>query len=160
MDFAFFNAGIIRGFTSTFVAIYSATSYPFGFPSRSKRIPLDILKILVSTLKNQDKKVAFIRVDEDGELVRCSEFIKTCHNMNIMVQNIGGNASFLNDKNAIHNKTLANIMRDLLLNSSHKKEPWFFAYQYVIWMSRQNKNGCMSMFFTSYVMEQDIHTTK
>ena len=86
IDFAFFNVESIRGFTSTFVAIWSATSYPFGFPSRSTRPPLDILKILVMTLRNQDKKVAFIRVDEYGALARTSEFMKTCHNMNIIVR--------------------------------------------------------------------------
>ena len=72
MDFAFFNVESIRGFTSTFVAICSATSYPFGFTSRSKRPPLDILKLLVVTLRNQDKKIAFIRADEDGALARSS----------------------------------------------------------------------------------------
>ena len=55
-DFAFFNVEIIRGFTSNFVAICSATSYPFGFPSRSKRPPLDILKFLVTKLRNKDKR--------------------------------------------------------------------------------------------------------
>ena len=72
MDFAFFNVESIRGFTSTFVAICSATSYPFGLPSRNKRPPLDILKFLVTTLRNQYKKVALIRVDEDGALDRSS----------------------------------------------------------------------------------------
>ena len=52
MDFAFFNVETIRGFTSTFVAICSANSYPFRSPSRSKRPPLDILKFLVTTLIN------------------------------------------------------------------------------------------------------------
>ena len=60
MDFYFFNVEIIREFTSTFVAICSATSYPFGTPYISKLPPLDILKFLVTTLMNQDKKVAFI----------------------------------------------------------------------------------------------------
>ena len=64
MDFEFFNVESIRGFTSTFVTICSANLYPFGFPSRSKRPPLDILTFLVATLINQDKKVTFIRVDE------------------------------------------------------------------------------------------------
>ena len=68
MDFAFFNVESIRGFTSTFVAICSATSHPFVLPARSKRPPLDILKVLVTTLRNQDKKVAFTRVDEYGAL--------------------------------------------------------------------------------------------
>ena len=72
MDFSFFNVESIREFTSTFVAIYSATSYPFGFISRRKRPPIDVLKFIVTTLKNQDKKVTLIRVDEDGSLARYS----------------------------------------------------------------------------------------
>ena len=93
MDFAFFNVESIREFTSTFVDICSATSYPFGFPSISKHPPLDILNFLVTTLKNQDKKVTFIRVDEYGALARSLEFMRTCHNMNIIVQTTGGDAS-------------------------------------------------------------------
>ena len=86
MDFAFFNGESIRGFTSNFVAICSATSHPFGFPSRSKRPPLDILKFIITTLSNQDNKFAFIRVDEDGALSRSSEFMEKFHNMNIIVK--------------------------------------------------------------------------
>ena len=89
MYFAFFNFEIIRGFTSTFVAICSDTSYLFGFPYRRKRLPPDILKFIVTALTNQDKKVAFIRVDEDGAIERYPESMKTCHNINIIVQTTG-----------------------------------------------------------------------
>ena len=121
MDFAFFNFESISGFTSTFVDICSATSYPFGFPYRSKRPPIDILKVLVTTLRNQDKKVAFIRVDEDGALSRSSEFMRTCHNMNIIVQTTGRDASYISGKSESPNKTLANITRALFLKSRHNK---------------------------------------
>ena len=60
--------------------------------------------------------------------------------MNIIVQTVGGYASSLNGKIESPNKTLANIMRDFLLNSSHKKELWFFSYQYDIWISRRTDN--------------------
>ena len=132
MNFAFFNVKSIHVFNSNFVAICSATSYPFGFPSRSKLPSLDILKFLFTTLENQDKKVAFIRVDEYGALARSSEFMRICHNMNIIVQTIGVDASSLNGKSESPDKKLANITRALLLNSSHKKEIWCFAYQYAI----------------------------
>ena len=66
--------------------------------------------------------------------------MSTCHSMNIIVQTTGGDASSLNGKSESPNKTLANITRDILLNSSHKKELWFFAYQYAIWLSRRNDN--------------------
>ena len=80
------------------MAIYSYTSHPYVFLSRSKRPPLDILKFLVTTLRNLDKKVALILVDEDGALARYSELMKTCHKMNIIVQTTGRDASSLNGK--------------------------------------------------------------
>ena len=66
-------------------------------------------------MRNQDKKVTFIRVDEDGALERYSEFMETCHSMNIIVQTTGGDASYLNGKSESPNKTLANITRAFLL---------------------------------------------
>ena len=98
IDFSFFNVEIIHGFTSTFMAMCSATSNPFGFPSRIKRPPLVILKFLFTALSNHDNKVAFIRVDEDGVPARYSGYINTYHNMNIIVQYIGVDASSLNGK--------------------------------------------------------------
>ena len=94
MYFDFFNVESICGFTSTFVAICSATSYPFGIPYRSKRLSLEILILIVTTLINHDKKVSFTQVDEDEALARYSNFMNTCHNMNIIVQTIGGDVFF------------------------------------------------------------------
>ena len=119
--FRFFNIESIRGFASNFAYICSATLYPIGLPPRSKRPPLYILKLLVTTFINQDKTVAFIREDEDGALSRSSEFMNTCHNMNIIVQNTGGDASSLNGKSESPNNKFANITRTLLLNQIHKK---------------------------------------
>ena len=73
---------------------------------------------------NQDKKVSSVRVDEYLSLARSFEFMKTCHTMNIIVQATGGYASYLNGKRESPNKTLANIKRYILLNSSRKKELW------------------------------------
>ena len=66
--------------------------------------------------------------------------MRTCHNMNIIVHNTGGDASSLDGKSESPNKTLANITRALLLNSRHKKELWCFSYQYTIWLSRRTEN--------------------
>ena len=99
MDFSFFNAESIRGFTSTFVGICSANLYPFGFLSRIKLPPIDTLKFIVTAISNQYKKSGFIRMDQYGSLERSSEFMKTCHNMNIIFQTTGIDASSLNDKN-------------------------------------------------------------
>ena len=140
MDFLSFNVESIRGFTSTFSAIRFATSYHFGFPPRSKRLPLNILNFLVTILGNQDKKVAFIWVDKYWALARSSKFTKICHNMKSIVQNTGRDASSLNEKIEIPNRTLANITINLLLSSSHTKELWLLAYKYAIWISCWTEN--------------------
>ena len=122
------------------MAICCATLYPFVFPPISKRLPLDNLNFLVTTLRNKYKKFAFILVDEDESLAISYGFMKTFHNMNIIVQTTGVDTSSLNGKSEIPNNTLDNITRALLLNSSHKKELWCFSYQYAICLSRQNNN--------------------
>ena len=61
--------------------------------------------------------------------------------MNIIVKTTGGYEYSLNGKSEILNKALASITISLLLNSSHKKEPWCFAYQYVIFIYRLTENS-------------------
>ena len=124
IDFPFLNVESIHGFTSTFVHTCSSNSHPFGFISRSNRPPLEIINFLVTTLRNQNKKSAFIRVDEYESIARSSEFMKTCHNMNIIVKTTGGYESSLNGKTKTPNKNLANITIFILLSSSHKKKLW------------------------------------
>ena len=91
-------------------------------------------------MRYQYKKVSLIQVDEDGALKRPSEFTNTCRNMNIIVQTTGGYAYSLNGKIETPKNTLANTTRDLLMNSSNKKEIWCFAYNYSIWISHQTEN--------------------
>ena len=80
------------------MAICYDASQPFVLLSRSNNPPLDTLKFPVTILRNNDKKVEFFRVDEYGVLARSSEFMNACHNMNIIVQTIGGDTSSLNGK--------------------------------------------------------------
>ena len=63
-------------------------------------------------------------MDEYGALARSSEFMRTCYNMNIIVQTTGEYSSSLNGKRKIPDKTPDNITRSLLMNSIHKKELW------------------------------------
>ena len=93
--FCVFNVESICGSTSNFVATCSANSHPFEFSSRIKHLTLGILKLLFTALSNHNNKVAFIQVDEDFLLERSSEFMRTFHNMNIIVKTEGVDASSL-----------------------------------------------------------------
>ena len=72
-------------------------------------------------MRNQDKKVAFIRVDEYGAPEKSSGFMKTYHNMNTIAQTTGGDASSIIGKIESTNKTFYNITRDIIMNSIPKK---------------------------------------
>ena len=65
MDSAFSNVESIRVFTTIFVVICSASSYPFALTSRRNSPPLDIFIFCFTKLMNQERKVAFIQVYED-----------------------------------------------------------------------------------------------
>ena len=93
MYFSFFNVESIRGFTSRYWLYDTLLHTPLGFPSTSKWPHLNTLKLLVATFSNQDKKVILTQVDEYGALPTSSEFMRTCHNTNIIVQTKGGYAS-------------------------------------------------------------------
>ena len=121
MEFSFFNVEIIHVFNSNFVDIRSATSHPFGFKSIIKQPNIYILKLLVNTLRNQDNKVVCIQVDKDITMVRSSEFMRKCHNMNIIVSTSVGDKASLNGKIESPDKTLNNIARNFLLNSIPEK---------------------------------------
>ena len=66
--------------------------------------------------------------------------MRTCHNMNIIVQTTGGDESSLNGKSESSNKTPANTTIDILLKSIHMKELWCFAHQYTIWIYHLTDN--------------------
>ena len=101
MGFYLFNVERIHEFTSTFVVIYSSTSYHFGFPSRNKRPHLYTLLLFVTTLINKYNKFAFIRLYEDFSLAGSSSSTRTCHYMKNLVQTTGGDTSYINGKSEI-----------------------------------------------------------
>ena len=84
--------------------------------------------------------------------------MRTCHNINIIVQTTGGGASSINGKSGSLNKTLANIMRALLLNPSHKKNFGVLIISIPYVSPTELRIDCMVMLLTSYVMEQDLCT--
>ena len=140
MYLVFLNVESIRGFTSTFVDICSAASYPFRFLYKIKWRTIGIIKFLVTTLMDQDIKVSFVLFDEYGALAIYSEFMRMCHNMKIIVQTTVEDASSLNGKSERTNKTLANTTRAILLKSHHKKELLCLDYQHYICLYRLTEN--------------------
>ena len=140
------------------MTIYSATSHPFGFPSRRKRKSLDILKFIVTTLRNKENKVSFIRVDEYGALTGYSEFMKTCHNINIIVQTKEGYESSLNCKREIPKRHMLISKELFYLNKVTRKNFVVLTISIPSGSPDELRIGCVVMFLNSYGMEQYLHT--
>ena len=77
LDFSFYPVTSVRGFTSVLDVLCASTSYPWAFPTRSKRSPVSIVLWMICVINKQIKTFHRMRVDEDGALARSSEFLKT-----------------------------------------------------------------------------------
>jgi hypothetical protein len=144
MDFTFFNKVSIRKCTSALCITDATTSYPFGFPTRSKRPPINIFRWFISVLRSMGKKPVFIRVDEGGELARSRDFCFLLQELGLILQTTGGYASSLNGKSEITHRLTKNMVRSMLQSRGHQDDKWCFAYSYAIWLLRRLLNRRVS----------------
>jgi hypothetical protein len=127
IDFSFWNLCSIRGFTSLLSAIAGKDRMLWNFPTVSKRIPLSILDYLFTMLDREGVTIENVRVDEDSALANNLEFSDFLIQHKISLQTTGGYASFLNGKVERHHRTIAQMVRSLLLNSGLPSDLWCYA---------------------------------
>jgi hypothetical protein len=99
----------------------------WNFPTASKRPPLSIITYFFSLLAKENIIVKTIRVDEDGALANSSEFTDLLIAHNINMETTGGFASFLNGKIERPHRTIAQVVRAMLLNSGLPSTLWCYA---------------------------------
>jgi hypothetical protein len=93
LDFEFYTVKSIRGFTSALGIICSSTSYPFGFPGKSKTPPLDTFRWFISTIRNMGYGPNIVHEDEDGALARSSAFCALVAQLDLVLTTTGGGNS-------------------------------------------------------------------
>jgi hypothetical protein len=151
IDFSFFGTTSIRGFTSALDVTCGSTSYPIGFPTKSKSPPLEIVRWVISTLRSMGFEVTFIRVDEGGELARSAEFCSLIVSLSCLLQTTAGGNSSNNGRVERSNRTKANMIRSQLttMKMIMKKKVssdfnferyWCFAYQHGNFILRRTYN--------------------
>ena len=111
IDFSFFTVTSIRGFTSALDVACATTSYPFGFPTKSKAPPIELLRWLLGTLRSMGYVVNFIRVDEGGELANSSSFAEFVFKSDCILESTGGGNSTNNGKVERQNRTKGDMIR-------------------------------------------------
>ena len=165
IDFSFFGVTSLRGYTTALDITCASTSYPFGFPTKSKSPPLDLFKWFVTTIRNMGHQVTFIRVDEDKGLARSTEFCELVVKLNCVLETTGGGNSLNNGKVERQNRSKADMVRSALatgnllfgndLPSDMKiEEFWCFAYQHACYTMRVLYNRMRKS--SSYIL---VHQT-
>ena len=96
MDFAYTNHSSYRGFTAYLSIRDEFSGYPFAFPTKNKRPPLDLIDWFVNNLKNQGLQPVQIMVDKGSELGRSSDFLALLIKHNISLDTTGGYSSLRN----------------------------------------------------------------
>jgi hypothetical protein len=124
IDFSFWNILSIRGFTSLLSIIDGKDCMLWNFPTTSKRAPLSILDFFFTMLEHDGVTIQAIRVDEDGALANSTEFSDFLVDRKILLDTTGGYASFLNGKIERPHRTIAQMVRSLLLNSGLPSTLW------------------------------------
>jgi len=138
LDFAFMNEKSVRGFTSYLSCDCVHTKYSFRFCTRHKRAPLDILRWIFLTLKQQKKDVNYVRFDEGGELARSYEINKMLvEEFQIVMQTTGGYSSHLNGVTERGHRTDADSIRTSLYAAGLSHEYWCFALLHSNYINRR-----------------------
>ena len=148
VDFSFFTVVSIRGFSSALDVTCASTSYPFGFPTKSKSPPIEILRWLIGSLRSMGHVVNFIRVDEGGELANSSSFAEFVFKCDCVMESTGAGNSTNNGKVERQNRTKADMTRaglstlhllikDDLPDELPVEKFWCLAYQHANFIKRR-----------------------
>ena len=78
MDWIIINTESCRGFKTALLIVEVTTRKKWGFPTRSRSTPIEIVRFFIKQMHLQCYSANVIRVDEDGSLVGCAEFMKVC----------------------------------------------------------------------------------
>jgi hypothetical protein len=78
-------------------------------------------------LQREGVSILSVRVDEDGALANSAEFTDFLLRKSINLETTGGYASFLNGKIERHHRTLANMVRAMILNANLSSSLWCYA---------------------------------
>ena len=122
MDFEFYNATSIRGFTSMLTAVCAKIRMLLVFCTASKRAPVRIICFILKTLMHEKHPCKCVIVDEDSALANSTDVTNLlADEFKISMETTVGDASWLNLKNERHNIIIHNMVRaDLLDTNQHE----------------------------------------
>ena len=140
-DFLIFNTVSVRKFVSAFLVKESTTRRCWGFPTRSRRPPIEIMRFVVNHLRRQGYPVNILRVDEDGALCKSSNFMKVCvEELEMVVQGTGGYNSENNGMVESPIKPIKRMIRVSLIGAGMEDTLWCVAFEYAVYLLNHRYN--------------------
>jgi hypothetical protein len=128
MDFSFWDVVSHRSFTAMLTINDAKTRTLWLFCTSSKKPPIRIICWFFTQLRCEQRTLATVCVDEDGSLARSSLFCTFIRDeAKLGLDTTGGYASYINVKVERPNRTVANKVRCMLLNSDRPLSHWCYA---------------------------------
>ena len=88
-------------------------------PTASKISPVHIIRLVRTTLINEQHPCKRVRADEDISLTKSTDVTNlTIDEFKISMYTTGGDASWLNRKNEIHNRSIHNMVIGVIIDSN------------------------------------------
>ena len=117
--FSLYNVTSILGFYAIINGVCANKITLWVFPTASKIEPVRIIRFILTTSNNEQRKCKCMRVDEDGALVKSTYFTDLCvYEFNITPETTGVNSSWLNSSNERHNQFFHNMVSAALIESN------------------------------------------
>jgi hypothetical protein len=146
MDFAFWDVVSHRGFTAMLTIIDAKTRTLWLFCTSRKKPLIHIVRWFFTQLRLKQRTLATVRVDKDGSLARSSLFCAfTRDEDKLGLDTTGVYASYLNDKVKRPNRTAANKIRCMLLNTDRPLSHWCYAAEASVDMYRCTHHSVIHM---------------
>ena len=123
----------IDGMNSYLSIIDRATRYMWVFTTKSKKPPLDAVKMILSKFKSSHPHRT-VRTDQGGELGKSSSFATMIADNEFSLELTGADASAQNGIVENPNKTFGQMMRCLLHSSELGPEYWTYALQHAVYI--------------------------
>ena len=135
-DWIIMNTLSCRQFRTAFLITEARTRRKFGFVTRSRSAPIEIMKYFVGHMRRLGYTVDELRVDEDGSLARSANFMKVCtKELNIVVQSTGGYNSENNGMAESPIKPIKHMIRAMLIEAALPDGLWCYAFTYTVYLS-------------------------
>eukprot|EP00804_Cyclotella_cryptica_P024685 CCRYP_001671-RA/>CCRYP_001671-RA protein AED:0.29 eAED:-0.05 QI:0/0/0/0.33/1/1/3/0/660 len=128
--------------SSYLLVVDKTTRYTWIFPTKSKKPPVEIIRLFLSKYGHEDG--GLIRVDQGGELARCTEWrTMVLKEHRYVVEPTGADSPSQNGQAERYNETIATITRTLLYGADLTAQYWSAAAVHAVYLMNRRPHSAI-----------------